>query len=85
MCKHDEETANHLLLHYDVAKDLWSVILLCLGYMGVLSIDKGCSMFVEGNQSKRRKKSWNLAPLAVTLIIWREPNKRTFEGTSYFT
>lgn len=28
MCKHDEETVNHLILHCDVARDLWSLIFL---------------------------------------------------------
>ena len=82
MCKGDEETTNHSLLHY------WKQP--CYGFLFILLLRIGWVMhffvrevLLSWNGScvkKKRMKALRLAPLCFFWIIWKEKNQKTFEN-----
>jgi hypothetical protein len=81
MCKKNGESIDHLLLHCEVACDLWSYILILFGVEWVMPrtvlklltnwgalVGYGCA-----------KEAWRLASLCLLWCIWRERNARLFE------
>ncbi|XP_059663394.1 uncharacterized protein LOC132309059 [Cornus florida] len=82
MCKKTEATVNHLLLHCQVARDVWSMILVAFGMSWVFprtTLDtieawKGC--IVES----RARVGWRATPLCLWWVLWCERNMRSFEG-----
>jgi hypothetical protein len=81
MCKHSDESINHLFLHCDVAQVLWSMVFSIFADTwvmpeGVLEL-LACWSGQQGNISA--KEVWRIVPLCVMWIIWRERNGRCFE------
>jgi hypothetical protein len=76
MCKHRGEYDNHLLLHCEVARALWSVVFSLFDVTwvmprGVVVVDLlDCWHGQRGNISA--KEVWRIAPLCLMWIIWRE-------------
>ena len=74
----------HLLLHYPVARELWSFVFLLFGVDSVIS---GCVLdLVAGWRNwfgKHSSEVWNLAPSCVMWSLWRERNNRTFEDLEH--
>lgn len=61
MCKHDEETVYHLLLHCDAARDLWSVKVILFLYgldsrvLFSLSVKDALLLYACGGEPKQLK------------------------------
>jgi hypothetical protein len=76
MCKKSGESIEHLFLHCEVARDLWSYILTLFGVEWVMP-----RMVLELLTSGYgpAKEVWRLVPLCLMWCIWRERNARHFE------
>ena len=84
MCKGDSETVDHLLLHCEAARALWDTAFNCLGVCWVASDStKNHLLAWEGffgrKVRKKYKGGWSLSHV-IMWCIWRERNRRAFEG-----
>ena len=83
MCKCNGESVDHLLLHYPIASDLWSMILVLFGVSWVMP------KFVvellarwQGHFGRYRNGHiWMIIPHCLMWCIWWERNSRSFEDT----
>jgi hypothetical protein len=81
MCKKNGESMDRLLLHCEVAHDLWSYIFSLFGIEWVMPrtvlelLTSWDALVGDG----RAKEAWRLAPLCLLWCIWRERNARLFE------
>jgi hypothetical protein len=83
MCKRNGESVDHLLLHCDVARELWSAIFSLFGVTWVMP-ETVLDMLVcwRGQMGNRSVLPvWRIAPLCVLWIVWRERNARCFEDS----
>ena len=83
MCKRSGESINHLLLHCEVARTLWSMLFTLFGVKWVMNgrvIDlMACWKGQRGN--KMVMEVWRMAPLCLMWTIWKERNARCFKDT----
>jgi hypothetical protein len=81
MCKRSGESVDHLLLHCDVARALWSVLFSLFDVTWVMNdrvIDLlACWKGQRGN--KMVLEVWRMAPLCLMWTSWRERNFWCFE------
>ena len=82
MCKKARESVDHLLLHCEYARELWSFILCIVGLHWVMP----CKVSELLACLRRRAVSsknviWNAIPSCLMWLIWRERNRRAFEDT----
>jgi hypothetical protein len=75
------ETPDHLLLHCDIARDLWNLVFRMFGVEWVMP-----RRVVELLACWKRRFSqndlnvvWNVIPSCLMWCIWRERNARSFE------
>lgn len=82
MCKEETETINHLFLHCRAATPLWQLFLNILGIKWVMPSTTAelLSCWNRKRMSKQMKKDWNTIPAAIWWCIWKERNRRCFEG-----
>jgi len=81
ICKKSGKSIEHLLLHCEVARDLWSYILTLLGVEWVMPwrvLELLTSWGVSFGYGPT-KEVWRLVPLCLMWCIWREQNARYFE------
>ena len=77
MCRCNEETVDHLLLHCDKAYRLWSLVIRSFGIFWVLPRSIADTLFGWWNWPGKQVSSiWNLAPLCLMWCLWRERNNR---------
>ena len=83
LCKADEESANHVLIHCPKAAMIWHLNFALFGVHWVLpnSIKETILGWNGTFVGKKRKKAWNAAPLCLFWTLWNERNKRIFEDT----
>ena len=80
MCHHCEETVDHLLLHYEMANQLWNFVFITFGLSWVISRSTPNLLFGWWNWlGKYSSQIWNLVPLYILWCIWKEHNGKTFE------
>ena len=83
MYKCTGETVDHLLIHCWVASLLWSWILGVFGISWVLPQSVAELLFSWWNGLGCHESDvWNLVPLCLMWIVWKERNSRTFEELS---
>jgi hypothetical protein len=76
MCKHQGDSVDNLLLHCDMARELWSMVLCLFGVQRVMRlrvVDMLASW--KGRYGRHR---FGAIPSCIMWIIWRERNHRTF-------
>lgn len=82
MCKHSGKSVDHLFLHCDFALKLWDHI-LSLSKEAWVMPSYAIQLFSYSNAyggGSNSKKSWSAAQFFLTWCIWKECNKRLFEG-----
>jgi hypothetical protein len=77
----NRESIDHLLLHCEVACDLWSYILVLFGVEWVMprTVLELLTSLGASIGYGRAKEAWRLAPLCLLWCIWRKRNVRFFE------
>ena len=82
MCKEEEDTSVHILLHCPKARILWQLIFALFGVHWVMhSLVRGLLLSWGGFPvGRKRKKAWKVAPLCLFWSVWRERNRRAFEN-----
>jgi len=81
MCKKSGESIEHLLLHYDVARDIWSFFYRLFGVKWVMPQRVLNLLSSWGNLlgCGQVQQIWKQVTLCVMWGIWRERNARHFE------
>jgi hypothetical protein len=81
MCKKNGESVDHLLLHCEVATQLWNYVFSLFGVEWVIPQSflnlLACWNRVGGRDIS--KVIWRMVPLCIIWCIWQERNARTFE------
>ena len=89
LCKDDSETVDHLLLHCKVARALWEVAFSCLGVCWVASDSLKNHLLawesLFGRKVRKKYKGGGLISHVIMWCIWRERNRRAFEGVENST
>ena len=82
LCKGEEGSCDHILLHCSKASLLWLLVFSLFGVLWLLhtSIQATLLSWHSCTIRKRRKKAWNVTPLCLFWIIWKERNRRAFEN-----
>ena len=79
-CRCDEETVNHLLLHFKFAFALWSEVLIMFGVQWVIPDTIVSLLFAWRNWlGTYSSKVWNMVPACLMWLVWKDRNARTFE------
>ena len=80
MCRCNEETMDHLLLHCKFAYALWSEVFFIFGIQCVMPKTVTSLLFGWWNwPGKHSSNFWNMVPACLMWLIWREHNNCTFE------
>ena len=82
LCRCDEETVDHLLLHCKFAHALWSEVFLMFGVQWVMPSTIVSLLFTGrtwlGNYTSN---VWNMVPMCLMWLVWKERNAQTFKDT----
>jgi hypothetical protein len=84
MCKRIGELVNHLLLHCNVARELWNFVLGAYGVSWVFP--ETVRDFLAGWHNwwgRKSSKIWNFIPHCIMWNIWWERNGRIFEDQEH--
>jgi hypothetical protein len=81
MCKKCGESIDHLLLHCEVAAELWSVLLMLFGVSWVMNqrVNNFFGSWKGQLGNYNALNIWRLAPLCLMWCLWRERNVSCFE------
>ena len=82
LCRGDEETADHLLLHCKFAHALWSEVFLMFGVQWVMPSTIVSLLFTWRNWlGNYTSNVWNMVPMCLMWLVWKERNAQTFKDT----
>ena len=83
LCKGEEESTNHILLHCLKVSMLWHLILAIFDVQWVMpfSIKDALISWRGAFVGKKRKKARKTAPLCLFWTLWKERNQRAFEDS----
>jgi hypothetical protein len=76
MCKHNGESIDHLVLHCEVAIEVWIMVLQLFGVTWVMpGTTKECLGSWRGQMGNCTvMQIWRMVPLCVMWCLWRERN-----------
>ena len=82
LCKGEKGSCDQILLHCSKASLLWLLVFSLFGVVWLLhtSIQATLLSWHSCTIKKRRKMAWNVTPLCLFWIIWKEKNRRAFEN-----
>ena len=84
MCKGESESVDHLLLHCKVARALWELAINCLGICWAAPNFVSSHLLawegMFGKKVRKKHKAGWMFPQVIFWCIWRERNRRAFEG-----
>ena len=78
LCKENEESADHILIHCGKTRELWSLLLSSFGLVWVFP-DSVRNLLLEWKikgLEKKRSAVWRIAPICLFWCIWGERNRR---------
>ena len=81
LCKENEESAAHILIHCDKIRELWTSLLSSFGVMWVFP-DSVRNLLLEWKikgLGKKRSAVWKMTPICLFWCIWGERNRRMFQ------
>ena len=82
LCRCDEETVDHLLLHCKFAHALWSEVFLMFGVQWVMPSTIVSLLFTWRNWlGNYTSNVWNMVPMCLMWLVWKERNAQTFKDT----
>ena len=86
LCKDNEESANHILIHCDKTKMLWTVLLTSFGPVWVFpnSMKKLLLEWKVKGLRKKKRAVWRLTPICLFWCTWEKQNWRTFQEEEMF-
>lgn len=76
MCKSSGEDVDHLLLHCRVASRLWWEIQLVWNISSYARHGERVEFSWNCGRWKRRRRAWDVTPLALMWVVWREKTSR---------
>lgn len=81
MFKKNDESENHLVLHYEVTKTMWDIFFVGIGLSWVMPFR--LMDFVASWKDLRDNSPvvaiWRMAPICMCLCNWQERNDRIFK------
>ena len=82
LCEEEEETIDHLLIHFLRAKMLWNLFLAIMDYNWVfpLTVCQSLLAWQSASVGKKRKRVWLTASLCLFWMLWNERNRAAFEN-----
>ena len=85
MCEEEEETRDHLSIHYKCAKMLWDLFLsiVWISWVFPQSVFHTLLAWQGAVMGKKRKKFWLAAPLCLFRNLWGIRNRLVFENEIY--
>ena len=82
LCKENEESADHILIHCGKTKEFWTLLLSSFVVVWVFPASVRNLLLewkVKGLGRKKRRAVWRLAHICLFWCIWGERNRRTFQ------
>ena len=81
LCQRHKKSIDHILLHCDKAKTLWTLLCSLFGVQWVLPATiKAMLLGWDGSfVGKKRKGVWRASPLCLFWTVWKARNKIAFE------
>ncbi|RVW98496.1 hypothetical protein CK203_026866 [Vitis vinifera] len=81
LCQKCGESINHLLLHCERTREVWTLLLSFFGVSWVFlhSMKETLIGWRGSFVGKKRKVAWLLGPLCLFLVIWKTRNSMAFE------
>ena len=81
LCKENEESADHILIHCGKTRELWTVVLSSFGVVRVFpnSVRNLLLEWKIKGLEKKRSVVWKMAPICLFWCIWGERNRRVFQ------
>ena len=81
MCKRAGESMDHLMIHCEYARELWSMIFCLFGIVWVMprKVSGLLDCWRRKGSSHGLNTIWNAIPPCLMWLLWRETNQRAFE------
>ena len=81
LCKENEESADHILIHCGKTRELWTVVLSSFGVVRVFpnSVRNLLLEWKIKGLEKKRSVVWKMTPICLFWCIWGERNRRMFQ------
>ena len=81
LCQKCGDSIDHLLLHCERTREMWSLLLFFSGVSWVfpLSVKETLLGWRGSFRGKKRKVAWQLGPLCLFWVIWKARNSIAFE------
>ena len=82
LCKKEQGSTDHLLIHCDLTRDLWNFVFSLFGVFWVLpfTMKEVLLSWHDPFVGRSKKKVCYAAPLCLFWTVWREWNRRVFEN-----
>ena len=80
LCKENEESADHILIHCGKTRELWTLLLSSFGVVWVF-LDSVRNLLLEWKikgLGKKRSVVWRMTPISLFWCILGERNRRMF-------
>ncbi|RVX08739.1 putative ribonuclease H protein [Vitis vinifera] len=81
LCKENEESTDHILIHCGKTRELWTVVLSSFGVVWVFpnSVRNLLLEWKIKGLEKKRSVVWKMVPICLFWCIWGERNRRMFQ------
>ena len=82
LCCAEEESINHIIIHYSKARVLWELVFVLFGVTWVLPYSARDTLLGWHGSfvGKKHRKAWRATPLCLCWSVWKERNRIAFEN-----